>query len=451
MNSQPVTPAATQGSPLTPTPNRRLKILFTEGTSLSARQSLYALGDRHDVDVMDPAPLCQCRFSRLVRRWIRCPHYAKDPEAFLEFLAQRVTKGDYDVLLPTHEQVYLLSKYHAALTPHIGLALPDFRPMDQMQNKAEFMRLLDELDLPHPATVHVRTRRELIAASVFPCYVKLGHSTAGSGVFRVENASQLSTVAETMDAAGLLDGHCETIVQQPAVGVQSTVQAVFQHGRLVAAHLFEARTLGVGGMSPARVSADHPVVFEHVAAIGRRLNWHGATFIDYFYDHETGRPEYIEANPRIGETVNATLCGVNLVETLLAVSVGDELPTLAPSTCSALAASSAGRRTQSFFMIAISLAHAGAGRMRLLAETRDWFLGRGLYHNSEDELTRWRDDGLSVLPVAWILAQLLWTPWRSSHRLVQNTIDNYSLPEAAVRRLIELPDSALSKWLPSAD
>ena len=44
--------------------------------------------------------------------------------------------------------------------------------------------------------------------------------------------------------------------------------------------------------------------------------------LDYLYDMANGRPAYIDANPRIGETVNATLSGLNLCELLVQVSRG---------------------------------------------------------------------------------------------------------------------------------
>src|ERR671936_61584 len=66
-------------------PAGRLSILFTEGASLSARQSLYPLGGRYSIDVMDPDPLCQCRFSSFVGRFIRSPSFAKQPVEFLRF------------------------------------------------------------------------------------------------------------------------------------------------------------------------------------------------------------------------------------------------------------------------------------------------------------------------------------------------------------------------------
>jgi hypothetical protein len=208
------------------------------------------------------------------------------------------------------------------------------------------------------------------------------------------------------------------------------VFAVFNHGKLIGIHMIVARSVGVGGMSDARVSADHPLVHEHMTRLGQYLRWHGAMFIDYFYDHETEHPEYIEANPRIGETVNPLLSGTNLPQLLIQLSCG-ESP--APVECGRL-----GTRTQSFFMILMKRALDGCSRRVLLQEMLDYRAGRGLYESSEDDLTRPQDDPLSRLPRLWIAAQLLAWPGRARH-IVNKTVENYSLPEPATETIKRLP------------
>jgi hypothetical protein len=222
----------------------------------------------------------------------------------------------------------------------------------------------------------------------------------------------------------------EILVQQPARGVLSTVQTVFNRGQLVGMHTFEARRLGVGGMSTARVSADHAVVREHVARIGQHLDWHGAFFLDYFFDRETGRPEYIECNPRIGETVNAMLSGINLPELLVRIS-RDESPSPQPR-------GRAGVLTHNLLMILMSAAHDGQSRKKLMHEIRECAAGRGLYTNSHDELIRPQDDPLSRLPRLWITSQLLAIP-RIARRIVAKTIANYALPQSATQAIKRLP------------
>lgn len=406
-----------------------LKILMTEGTSLSARQSLYALGGRHVIDVIDPDRLCQCKFSRFVRRFRISPHYAKNPGEFLHFLADMVRNEKYDVVLPTHEQVYLLSKFRDVVGEAAGIALPHFDAMRSMQDKAEFTRTLESLGLPYPQTSFATTEADLAHNWSYPFYLKLAHSTAGLGVFHIADEDDLAKRIELLRADGNLDGSVEMLVQQPAKGNQATVQAVFDHGRMIGSHMFDARRLGVGGMSAARTGADHPVVREHIERLGSHLQWHGAMFIDYFYDYETERPEYIECNPRVGETVNAWLSGVNLPEQLVRLSAGESVEVLEPAP--------AGQRTQSFFMILLSMAYNGATRRELLKEIVQFRLRRGLYEDSQDELTRPRDDYLSMIPMWGVALQLLFSP-RRSKKIVAKTVDNYSLPRTATQAMEQL-------------
>jgi len=412
-----------------PTP-RRLRVLLTEGASLSARQVLYGIGPTCDIDVLDPDPLCQCRFSSYVRRWIRSPSFVSQPQQFLEFLSRHLVDQRYDVLLPTHDQVYLLSRFRKSLAARVGVALPDFAALEKLQDKARFKRLLDELGLPQPQATIVRRRADFDRPWQYPFFLKLAHSTAGAGVFHIVDRASLDHRVGELERSGQLNGHSETLVQQPAVGVQATVQAVFDRGRLVGVHSFESRRLGVGGMSSARISADHPLVREHVAQLGQHLAWHGAMFLDYFFDHDTHRPQYIEANPRVGETVNALLSGVNLPEMLLQVS-RDESPAAAPI-------GRPGVRTQSFLMILLSTALDGGGRSDLIGELRQFRLGHGLYANSQDELTRPGVDPLSRLPLIWIAMQLLaWPP--IARRIVAKTVKNYAMPESAIDSIQALP------------
>ena len=135
---------------------RRLRILFTEGSSISARQALYDLGGRHTIDVLDPSRLCQCRFSQLVRRWYRCPSFTADPCGYLTFLGKRLAAEPYDVVLPLHDEIYLLSRVRDALARRVAVAMADFSTVALLQSKLQFLTLARELELQCPET-HVVT------------------------------------------------------------------------------------------------------------------------------------------------------------------------------------------------------------------------------------------------------------------------------------------------------
>jgi predicted ATP-grasp superfamily ATP-dependent carboligase len=410
--------------------SRRLQILLTEGSSTSARQTLYALGRLgHVLDVCDPNPhFCLARFSRYVRTCYRCPPFSTDPEGYLDFLQARVATQRYDVLLPTHDQVFLVAQHAERFRKRVGLAVASFSALARLQSKAAFLHLLDELHLPHPPTRIVRSREELERASGFPFYVKLPYSTAGCGVWRVESHAELSRVANHL--ADLLDGETEVLVQQPAPGTLCVVQSVFSQGKLVAGHCYRARALGVGGSALARVSIVDPMVLDHVARLGGYLGWHGALMIDYLHDANAG-PAYIDANPRIGETLNATLSGVNLCEQLVAVSLG-QIPSFG-LRCRE------GIRTHALFMALLARAQEGATRRQLLTELFHAWSKAGFYAGSQDELTRPRDDLLSLIPAAFLVVRLLATP-RAAKRIVAKAVNNYALDEGTVRALRRLEE-----------
>jgi len=136
----------------TPAKARRLQVLLTEGSSLSSREAVLALGlAGHDIEVCDPDP----------KRVHRSPRFGRDPDAYLAFVLDVLQRGGHDVLLPVHEQVLLFAKVRDAIPPSVGLAVSSFTAVSTLLSKISFARILTELGLPAPATRVVRSRAKL--------------------------------------------------------------------------------------------------------------------------------------------------------------------------------------------------------------------------------------------------------------------------------------------------
>ena len=407
---------------------RRLRILFTEGSSISAREVLFALGPHHVIDIMDPSPICQARFSRFVHGFHRCPSFSRDPKAYLIFLHDLLRKENYDVLLPTHEQVYLLARCQELLRGHVNLAVPAFVSVHRVQSKSQFVRLIDELALPQPSFSIVQRRDELTGHDRFPCFVKANYSTAGDGVRRVENREQMARTANEFERRGWLNGSDDVVIQGVADGIESISYAVFQRGRLVGYNGTELDWPGMRGWALCGQSKTHATVKEHLARIGNELHWHGALFLDYFYDPARGTPLYIECNPRIGGACQAMTAGVDLAQQLVRVSAGEEVDPLPPGQD--------GVRFHQSFLMMLTLALEGANRRKLLAEIMRRQLGKGVYADSQDTLTRPREDWRSLVPSMAISISLLLNP-KAAQRIVKKTVDHYALPESSARMIRE--------------
>jgi len=414
--------------------SRRLKILFTEGSSTSSREALYCLGPNHKIDILDPSPFCQSRFSRFVRRWYRCPSYSREPLAYLRFLVRLLRTEKYDVLFPTHEQIFLLARVKQQLQELVGLTVPDFDSLQRVYDKASFARLLAELNLPRPKTVIVNTADELEKWDAFPRYIKLAHGTAGQGVWHIENKLELRKLMDVLQSGDLLDGEHEILIQEPIVGIQEDAGGFFYEGKMLSGGSIQATIVGVGGAAMQRVGTDRPEMVEHVRKVGEKLNWTGPLGLAGISNAETGQLGYIEANPRIGETVPGLLAGVNLCEIVAQISIGQppvEFPTdLRPV------------KTHQSFLNFVSLALAGRGRLAIFRDVVQASLGVGVYAGSEDELTRPRDDWLSLVPAAAVTMLVLAYP-PAAQRLVSSTVKNYALPGSGANAIARMSQEEL--------
>lgn len=403
----------------------RRRLLLSEGSSLSARQAITVLGlAGHEIEICDPDPLAIGRFSRFVRRFHRCPGLGTDPEGYLSFVLDLVSRQHFDALLPIHEQAYLFAKARARLAPHVALALPSFASFEQVQSKAAFTRLLTALDLPQPPTTVIRSARELLAARRLPCVVKMAIGTASRSIWMVDDAAGFERVAAELDAIGAFDD--EVLVQDRVEGPLERAQAVFCRAQLVGFHGYRQIAVGAGGGDRIKESVCRPMVRAHLARLGEHLAWHGALSVDYILDEKSGVPLYIDGNPRLVEPVNALLSGTDLATLLVQVSEGQSPAPLADGRN--------GVRTHMAIPALLRCAIESGSRRALFAEALGLLRGRAPYADSREELTPLGWDWLSAVPLILVAFRLLAKP-DAAKTLATGTARSHQLNLASVRAI----------------
>lgn len=399
-----------------------MRILLSEGSSTSAREAVTAFGMRgHEIEICDPDPRCFARFSRFVTKFHRCPGLRDHPLEFLDFVVDLVSRERFDVLVPIHEQGYLFAAAPEQLTPHVAVALPPFTSYRIAHSKAGFHGLLKELGLPQPPTTIVKSPRELEAAARFPCVVKAAIGTASRGTFLVHSSAELAAAIDALVADGAF--HNPVLVQDFVEGEVEHAQAVFASGDLVAMHACRQVARGAGGGDAIKESVSRPLVAEHLRAMGRALDWHGALSLDYILTREG--PCYIDCNPRLVEPMGSLLCGVDLAAMLLKVSLGEKPSPPAPRA--------PGVRTHLAMQALLGAADRGVSRTGILAESRRLIAKNGPYRDSREELTPVRLDWVSAGPVLATGLILLTNPaW--SRRLAKEGWGSHLLgPQTAMR------------------
>src|ERR1700716_3940146 len=213
------------------------KILLSEGSSLSSREAITALGlAGHRVELVSSTPMSLGRFSRFVSRGHRAPASGADPAGYLAAVIDSVKTENIDAVIPVHEQAYLFAAARKLLPAGVGMALADFAAFEQVQSKARLATLLTQLKVPQPDTGVVRSADDFAANRPYPFFVKAAFGTASAGVWRVGDAHArdallLELEAHDVFAQGLL-------VQAAVTGSLERSPRVIGPGRPVASPIY---------------------------------------------------------------------------------------------------------------------------------------------------------------------------------------------------------------------
>ena len=375
-------------------------MLLSEGSGLTSRQVANRLGALgHHVEILSSTPICLTRFTRHVRALHRVPRFADDPLAWFAAANRIAVMRNIDVLLPTQEQVAVLSAQHPLL--EVATVVPDFAALRRVQDKIEAWRALHAIGIPQPQSVVVRGKDDLAGITQFPVFVKRPISTASAGVRRAATADELAGAGAVL---GLGSG--ELLVQTQAFGQLAMVQALADHGRLVAHHANLRVLEGTGGGAAIKESVVLPTLAGHLERLVAALDWHGPISLDVIVTADG--PLVIDVNPRLVEPMNAFLARVDLVSAMLDLAQdGHPAP---------VGAGKPGVRSCQLLLCVLGAAEGGS-RRRILRELLDGIWHRGVYDRAVEELTPLKGDPIAALPVIVAVLATLIKPslWRLFH------------------------------------
>jgi hypothetical protein len=408
---------------------RQFKILFSEGSSLTAREFLSTLGPAgHHIEVVDPNRICICRFSRWTKRIYKAPAPGFNPIAYIKTVNALISENAFDILLPTHEQAWLFAAGRSLLPAGAPVALAPLQAFSRVESKIEFASLLDDVGLPQPKWGIAHAPDDLGEWNP-PFYLKAPFSTAGIGVRKALDARDAENAFTALRNAG----HKRPLmVQATAQGEYAQVQVLFDDGRLIAAHTSVQTAVGIGPSAAGRVSVDHPFARRDVAALGEHLHWHGGLTLDYLFGAKDYA--YIECNPRTVEPANAVASGVDLPWLQLRLSLREH-PDLVP-------AGRAGVRTHSSLAILLGTAAYQCSRSQVIGEALRLLSHRGRFKESRECLTPVRQDFPSMIPLAVVAGRALFSP-RSVERIAASTVNAYSVTPGAIEQVTEMVKSTM--------
>lgn len=407
-----------------------MRVLLTDGSGLTSKQTSYCLGTAgHHVEAMAPSGLSLARCTRYVRRVHPVAPYGRDPLAWLDAAMAIWATGAFDVLLPTQEQVAVLSLAESRLLrAKVVTVVPPFEALLAVQDKVSAFRTLSRLGIPQPEGTVVESAEELTGYPRLPIFVKLPVGTASSGVHLVKTRPALALLATSLHDQGVF-ARGGVLVQAPVVGPLVMVQSVFDRGALVAFHACQRTREGVNGGASHKRSVPLPSTRGDIERMGTELAWHGALSADVIVGEDG--PMVIDVNPRLVEPVNAQRSGTDLVGSLLRIAAGVPEPGRATPT-----GDRSGVCTHQLLLAVLGAASDG-GRRAVAAELLAAARHRGLYRDSHEELSPVRHDPMAILPVAAaVLATLCKPPLYSW--FTEGSVTSYALTPEGWQAILDV-------------
>lgn len=396
-----------------------MRILLSEGSGLTSRQVATRLGDLgHEVEALSSEGLCLARFTRHVRKLHRVPPFGKAPLVWLEAASSIALQRHIDVLLPTQEQVTVLSAAISRLA--VATVVPKFVSLHRVQDKISASTTLAECGVPQPDWSILRNADDLARIEHFPVFVKRPISTASLGVRKVSSRSELATVAVSLEI-----GKNPLLVQSAVSGPLAMVQAVADEGRLVVHHSCIRVREGVGGGAAIKESTSIPGIKVYLETLISFLGWHGPLSMDVIM--APGGAVVIDVNPRLVEPMNGFLAGVDLVAALLDLALRRHPRVQADSE--------PGVRSFQLLLAILGVAAREGTRRSVMRELFHAITRQGAYAEGVEELTPLRGDPLAAIPVIVAMMATLTNPglWTAFHA---GAVGAYSLTPVAWEQIL---------------
>ncbi len=233
------------------------------------------------------------RFSLMGNKNFRYPSFYNSTSIFLDYLIKYLHDNDIPYLIPTHEEVFIISKYKHLLN-NIKTLVPDFESLKIAHKKSLSSALANKLGIPVPLTYLPES--EMDCFSFFnshpkPIVIKYENSNSSKGVFFIYNLSELE---KHLSFIG------DFIMQEYVTGTGYGVSVLYNKGQLRSffTHKRLEEKMITGGPSTSRTGTRNEVLEEWTKKILDSLSWNGVAMAEYKFDEINKKYWFIEINPR---------------------------------------------------------------------------------------------------------------------------------------------------------
>ena len=306
-----------------------MKVLVTNGNSRMALCIARELKKkRHEVIVADYVQHAMCFFSNHIAKYFAYPSPYSEPYKFIKKIKEQIKIHHIDVILPIHEETFLLSKHIRELEKIVSVPIPNYESILMVHNKNNLFDLLKNHDINTPKTFALEDfddfdeiRKELSGRIV----VKPRQGGGNWGLFLPDPHKKYSVQVEEYLTTTKIDVSRVLVQDWVPVKEKYSHVVIYQKGKLVQdfadVHIrdFPVR----GGAGTLRRSCESSPMTHISKRLFDSIGWHGIAEVEYVTHAETGEYYLIEINPRVWGGINSAISsGLDIVGIMLNISRG---------------------------------------------------------------------------------------------------------------------------------
>jgi predicted ATP-grasp superfamily ATP-dependent carboligase len=278
-------------------------------------------------DNISPAMSC---FSRYSSGHFTYPSPMRYPDEFVGELIRQAKKHEVQVIIPVHEESYILARYTDLLKKEgLRVVLKDYETLIEIQNKRTCTATAQRLGIPVPQTWSPNNMDEvarIAQEASCPLVIKLRRGRGAMGVKYVYSASDLTEQFNKVVGEFDLERENYPLIQEYIPGDGVGVSMLFDKGQPLAkfTHLRLKEFPVTGGTSVERISIRLPEAEDYAERLLRHFNWHGVAMVEFKIHSKSHKPYLLEVNPRFWGSLNQAICaGVDFPYLLYKIAMGE--------------------------------------------------------------------------------------------------------------------------------
>jgi len=377
---------------LEPSPAARQRILLTGGrapVALDLARLFRAAG--HTVFMAESREPILSQSCRAIERHFTVPAPNRDVDAYGRALGAIARDHAIDLVLPTCEELFHVSRARAHLPASCRLPVEPIETLRPIHDKWAFNQGAERLGLPVPKTLLARTPAQAIDAvrTLGSCVLKPAYSRfAVNVVFADGGRRDRARIAKLP-----IDATRPWLVQERVRGPEYCSYGFAVNGELKVHCVYDHAFTAGAGAGVSFEAIDHPAIERWIRDFVRAHRFTGQLAFDFIVAAD-GRPYALECNPR-------STSGLHLFQ----VGDGLEVAFTDPDAVTGTIKPPAGRLAM---ISAVAMCVYGLPSVTSLARAREWMR---IVRNARDAI----GDPINERPLVRQL-QALFSLWKDARR-----------------------------------